>query len=632
VTTSFGLAQKKAAAMIRELPQGAVISVGLLGHRAEAVLEEEKDLHTAAGRVETLRAGSGAAPITDGLAWVSDLLGRSKGGNPELYIFSDFQKHTWMREGKLTTEASRALNQLADRCECFLVDTGGQPKFNYMLTELRPEDWLMSVGMPVRFRVQVELWGKPLEGTAATVTFMVDGSKKDVREVRVADRPATLEFEHRFAVPGEHLVEAILEGDEHRVDNRRICLCSVPENVQVLVLDESVSVEAPGAAAEGAPAAGRGPEQAADRLDYRSSYLSRAIAPPSHAGAERVSRFAARVINYSQVDYENLESYAAVVLTDAKDLSEATAVKLENYVSDGGALWVFLGPQVNLYQYNRFLFKEGSGLLPCRLKAGAAALPAGKEAPYIRFGESTHPALAQLTGSGNTDAKFLNYMDLEVKPDTRVVLTLSNGTPAVLEKSFGRGRVLLVNSTAGVDWSYLPATIEFPILVQELMRYLVGNPDAVVNLNVGDRFEEPVYVSTQHLLLKHPDGRKERLTPRARTDRQNAWTVAFDGTRQQGLYEFTDVSPEVLPRLRFVVNQKPEEGDLSRFTRDDFGEAFGRGGWRWIGQEIPVEDFVAKLHSVTELAPAVLWMLVLVLALESYLAARFGRRRGGASS
>jgi len=32
---------------------------------------------------------------------------------------------------------------------------------------------------------------------------------------------------------------------------------------------------------------------------------------------------------------------------------------------------------------------------------------------------------------------------------------------------------------------------------------------------------------------------------------------------------------------------------------------------------------------VTELAPAVLWVLVLVLAVESFLAARFGRRRGG---
>jgi hypothetical protein len=133
--------------------------------------------------------------------------------------------------------------------------------------------------------------------------------------------------------------------------------------------------------------------------------------------------------------------------------------------------------------------------MPCRLKEGGAAPAAlGKDAPYLRFGESAHPALAQLTGGGNPDAKFLQYMDLEVKPEGRVVLALSNGAPAVLEKSFGRGRVLLANTTAGVDWTYLPATIEFPILVHELVRYLVEHPDSEI-AEVGSALERtPTWV------------------------------------------------------------------------------------------------------------------------------------------
>jgi hypothetical protein len=233
---------------------------------------------------------------------------------------------------------------------------------------------------------------------------------------------------------------------------------------------------------------------------------------------------------------------------------------------------------------------------------------------------------------GSADARVMRYMNVEPQAEAKTVAVLSDGAPAILEKTVGRGRVLLANTTAGVEWTFLPATVEFPIMVQELLRYAIGNPDAAVNLNVGDRFEAPVFVSTQHLLLRCPDGRKERLTPRKRDERASMWTVEFSGTRQQGVYEFMDVSPEVLPRRRFVVNQKPEEGDLSRLSRGDFEQAFGSGGWRWIGQETPVEEFVAKLHSVTELAPAVLGILIAVLAIESYLAARFGRRRGGISS
>jgi hypothetical protein len=632
VTTAFGLAQKKAAAMLREMPTGPSVTVLYLGDRPEVVVENETDLHTAAARVEGLRASSGASSITGALARVKDYVKPQEGSQPELYVFSDFQAHTWTRQGAGTMEASQLLGEVTEGCETFLVDVGGEPELNYMLTDFRPDEWLMSTGMPVSFRAVIETWGEPADDATATVTFLVDGVKKDVREARPAEGGTSVVFEHRFTRPGEYLVEAVLEGDEHRVDNRRVYLCTVPETVKVLVLDETAPAM-PGNGAEGngngSPAAGAADEP--EDLARESAFLARAIAPPSHPGMERVSRFSAKVIHPMRVDYENIDEYAAVVLADTETLSESLVSKLENYVADGGALWLFAGPRANLYQYNKLLFEEGKGLLPCRLVSTVAAQDAGAGGnpgglPHIRFGESRHPALARLTGRGDEDARFLRYMELELKPDAQVVLALSNGAPALVEQEFGRGRVLVSSSTAGVDWTYLPATAEFPILVQELMRYLVGRPDEHVNLSVGDRFEQPVFVSTQHLLLRHPDGHKERLTPREREGREDAWVVSFDDTRQQGVYEFVDTVPGVLPRHRFVVNQEPEEGDLSRLSRGDVRDAFG-GSWRWIGPEVPVEELAARLHTVTELAPSFLWALAAVLGIESLLAARFGRRR-----
>ena len=223
-------------------------------------------------------------------------------------------------------------------------------------------------------------------------------------------------------------------------------------------------------------------------------------------------------------------------------------------------------------------------------------------------------------------------MDLQLAPDARVVLALSNGAPAMIEKPFGRGKVLLADFTAGLDWTTLPATAEYPILVQELMRSLIGNRDASVNLTVGDRFQQPVFVSTQHLLVKYPDGHKARLTPHERADRKNAWVLSLDDTKQQGLYEVVDAPPEVLPRLRFVVNQKLASGDLSRFEQDEFADALEHGNWRWIGPESPFDELVSRRMEVTELAPAILWALVLVLVAESVLAMVFGRRRGGVAA
>jgi hypothetical protein len=391
----------------------------------------------------------------------------------------------------------------------------------------------------------------------------------------------------------------------------------VPEDVQVLVLDES------------APASGT--EAVAD-ANCDSAYFTKALSPPIHAGADRVSRFSVKVAQPAQLDFENVEKYAAIVLAGVGTLSEPAAAKLESYVNEGGAIWFFLGPRVDLYQYNKVLFKEGKGILPCRLSGAAAAHAINGASPHARFGDATHPALALLTGSGSEDAQFLRYMDLTIPGDARVVLKLSNGAPAVIEKTMGRGKVLLANFTAGVEWTWLPATTEFPILVQELMRYLIGNRDASVNLSVGDRFEQPVFVSTQHLLVRYPDGHKARLTPRERPDRKNAWTLSLDDTKEQGLYEVVDAPPEVLPRLRFVVNPKSGAGDLSRFDQDEFADAVGHGNWRWIGPEAPFDELVSRRLEVTELAPMLLWALAAVLVAESVLAMIFGRRRGGLGS
>jgi len=598
VTTAFGLAQKKAAEMIRGLPPQTSVTVARLGDRVEAVEENSRDLHTTAARVEALRAGSGGAPMAEALAWAKDGLARAGDARAELYLFSDFHKHTWQRKGAGPEGSEPLLRELSARAETFLVDVGGAPAFNYILGDLRPSEGVISTAFPARFLVSVRATGTPPAGALARVTLLVDGVKKDVREVRPTAGPSVVPFEHRFQSAGEFVVEAVLEGDDHRVDNRRLYLAAVPDEVRVLIVDETGARE--------------------------SAYLSRAIAPATRPGMDRVSPFAVTVIPPSQIAFENLESYSVVVLAAVGSPTEALVNKLEPYVAEAGALWVFLTPSANLYEYNKLFYKDGKGLLPCRLGAKIAS-----ESPGLRFAGSDHSAVQEFAAFGGVKEIGLGgYVSMETTPGSdrpfRTVLALSNGSPALVEHGFGRGKVLLAGMTAGTEWTYLPAMAEFPMLVHEILRYFVGRPDAGVNLDVGDRFEQPVFVSAQHVLLRCPDGRKERLTPKPAGA---GWRIAFDRTSAPGLYE-VDAPPEVVPRRRFVVNPTAEEGDLARFTREEFREFARPGRWTWVGPERPIEDLAARLHSVIELSPALLWALAAVLGVESFLAVRFGRRRG----
>ena len=636
VTTAFGWAQKKAAAMIRGLPEGTTVSVGLLGERVESVAEGEKDVHTAAAKIESLRAGSGSGRIADGLAWARRVLDEGFSANrpAEVYILSDFQRSTWIAASEGPAAAAAELARLGEAAEVCLVDVGGEAKFNYMVTDLRPAERAMSAGMPVTFRATVASTGRPPDGSiagasppsgaSATVTLLVNGEKKSALQVVPMPDGVTVTFEHVFAAAGEYLVEAVIDGDEHEIDNRRLYLAAVPEDIEVLILDDTVEEAVPD-----------------------SVFLSRAVSPPVRPGMTKVSRFAARTIVPSRLAYENVNRYAAVIVAGPAVLPPEAAGTLGKYVADGGAVWIFAGPRSNLYEYNRLLYRDDNGtgspnrsesrvgvpLLPARLKAVAAApTTSGDSTAGVAIltgdpGAPGHPALAALSGrAGDPSVRALKYVELdELVSDAEVWVRFEGGAPAMVEKRFGRGKVLLTATSPGVAWTNWPASPDFAVLVQEVLRYLLDDPDRSVNLRVGQSFVQPVFVSSQHLLLRRPDGQRERLTP-VESGGEGTWQVSYDRTDRQGVYEI-DAPEQVLPRRRFVVNAGADEGDLARLDEATFKRTFGSTGGSWIAPDASLAEHVAAAHSVTELSPPLLWGLVGVLVIESFLAARFGRRR-----
>jgi hypothetical protein len=646
-TTAFGWAKDRASEMISRLPENATVTVALLTDHVQPVVKDLKDPETAAGKVKALRASSGAGSMRDGLEWLRRYLKESDEAEREIYIFSDFQRRTWRGSQDTEAKVREALGEVAAKHELYLVDLGGDAQFNYIVTDLRPEEWLMSARTDVTFLVTVEATGTVPDDANPMVTLSIrdlapgadtepEAGKDDEegnedeegresqggkRTIPPTSKKAVLEFPRiQFPKAGNYLVEALLEGDKHQIDNRRLYLTRVPEDVAVLVLDETLVDDSLSRPGEGG-ATKRWPD---------SFYLARSIAPSWLPGTPKVSRFAAKVIPPSRVAYENLgRDYAAVVLTGMSFLREDMVGKLETYVDGGGALWIFLGDRVNLFEYNKLLYKDGAGLLPAKLKSKVAIGATDGVIPDLAG--TRLPAAGQLPETNSPDNLVMSYIELEVPGESPagVMVKLSNDAPMIVEKRFGRGRVLLCNVAPTPDSTFWLARPEFPVFVQETLRYLVPNPDARVNLTVGDRFRQPVFVSPQHLLLRCPDRRKVRVKPIATGE--DSWQVVFEDTTAVGMYEF-DAVEEVLPRRQFVVNQSAEEGDLARLQQDDFANAFGEGGYEWISPQMPLAEYVERKHSVTELHPWLLWALVVALAGESLLAARFGRRRGGVTA
>lgn len=607
-TTAFEIGKKMADQVIRSVVRDPRVSVLTLGHRAELVAERSRDLAELRAQVESLRVSDGSARIGQVLELAADFLERQGIRAAELYVISDLQKTTWSKRPGESQDPAALLSRLAGKCRLFVLDTGGGERANCCLARFDPRERVAAVGVENVFDVRAEAAGTPPPEGPLRVSFYVDGQKRGEKQISLASGSAQVAFAHTFLESGERVLKAVVEGDSLPADNARYYLCRVPAAVRVLIFDE----------AAGQPAA-----------ESQSVHLQRAIAPRPWPGFDRFTVFETQVRAPAEAAREDLPAYAVVVLAGVRNLTAPFAARLDQYVREGGRLLIFPGEGLEPYAYNSALYQDGKGILPAEVEAPAAPAAPGKGA-FLSLAPPLHPALAHFKGRERLEGgEVLRCLPVKAngarEGAARTVARLTDGRPAIIERRVGRGRTMMVCTAVDGRWSLLPFSRDFPVLMQELLRYLVGDPDGAVNLPVGGCFEQTVLLSAQHLVVAGPDGRKFRVTPVRSGDTQE-WRLVFDQTDRQGLYR-VDAIPEAMDRRQFAVNLVPEESDLARFDHGEFKARFGAGGLEILDSPAQVRKVSDELHSRKELSTGLLWTLLALLFIETYLAKRFGLRR-----
>ena len=160
-----------------------------------------------------------------------------------------------------------------------------------------------------------------------------------------------------------------------------------------------------------------------------------------------------------------LADYGFVVVADAGALGEAQVRQLEDYVSSGGALLMALGPRtaaLSTVPLTGQQFASGSGGL------------FGGDDEYASIGalDATHPALqgVELLRA----ARFFRHTAIEPGEEDRVAISLDTGSPLLLERVLGSGRVLVFTSSLDREWNDLPVQPVFVPLVAGIANHLLG--------------------------------------------------------------------------------------------------------------------------------------------------------------
>ena len=550
------------------------------------------------------------------LAAAAELLGDGGGAKTTrvVWIVSDFRARQW----ESADDSVAILRQLAaDGAEVRFVDCAGEgpggeagtATGNLTLERLGMVGWVPAAGVVVPLEVAVRNDGsRPVRDV--TIDLREDGVARP--GVRVPEIPAgtsaVQRFDVRFQKAGSHTIEARLPADVLPADDARALVVDVVERVDVLLVDGALADTTPGTAA-----------RAGDAF-----YLAAALAP----GAGAPTGLQPRIEAPRALATLDLKSFDAVWILDVERLDTAEVTALETYAREGGGVVFFVGPRTKPEVVTRTLHRDGTGIFPVPLAGLVDLLPdSGEQRPDVVVEE--HPVVSVLAGQRNPllDAVRIDrYAAVErgweppAEAGLRRLLSLRNGAPLMVERSYGTGMVAAVLTTAAPAWNnWSRGNPSWVVVMLELESHLARGRRRAEPLEVGDPvivMLDPSVDGIEVDFLVPPDGTLVHQAARpassgkmeARLDSSTNGTYAVRWRRTDGLER---------ERL-FAVNVDPDEGQLARSGREGLEKTLA--GVPFTYENAASIDPGARALAGVSLVTPLLTILLGILLLEQVVA------------
>jgi len=363
-------------------------------------------------------------------------------------------------------------------------------------------------------------------------------------------------------------------------------------------------------------------------------------------GAGDQSLVKTTTISPAELAETSLDGFDAVILADVPDFSTATLDAFAGYLQHGGGLMIFPGDRMQESFYNQELLGKYH-FLPASF--GEPRGDADAKKPLIALQERgfEHPisTLWNDPAAGSPSAaNFFRITPLAIDPTgasefaglPRGVMNFSDGTPAVVERSWGQGRVIQFASTASTRWNDLPVHpgIYVP-LIYRCLGAIVGRQDEGLNIGAGDTFtyHPGIELLGKTVTITRPaaiqGSQPESKQPRA--DLHDSRQIEIDQQLPTLTYSNTDVAgaytveiPDA-PAMKFAVQADARESsieDLSDAQKQSLAKVSNVIEWT---PTTSLDQSLVASRLGTELGQPLIYMVVVFAATETVLASWFSR-------
>jgi hypothetical protein len=537
-----------------------------------------------------------------------------------VYVLTDLARSAWdaARPAEGLDKVEKVKAGKKGRMVTFVLRLTPQEIRNLSIETAEPSSSVVTQGEPVEIRARIRndviSQSAPQAAATRTVEFFIDGVKKGEK---IVDIPAKGEQEVYFPAPanlkeGElHRGEIAMRGapDPFEDDDRRFFTFKVRPPMKVLIVSDR--------AIDG--------DFVADALDPDPSPTS----PRAYAVDRR------KTADFQNPDRGALATYSCIFLLNVSRLDEAAWGALSAYVHEGGGLVVGAGNRCDPENYDGAIAGQ---ILPAPLDRIVIARP---ETSIGKVVDVTHP-LFQKYGR-DLDAQLAQvpiyrYWGIKAQDPpvegTRTLLGYTDGAPSLLERTIKgpkAGRVLLWTTalarSADKDaWNEFPIkNWSFMVLNWLTVPYMAGASTEPLNFEGGGdpvmlRLEPSVRYKNFTLVGPGPDGKPTPLQAPASRDtlevavpqqQPGQWTVKAmaDGDR-----------PSI---MGFSLNPPHSESQFTVMEKSDLDTVFGKDGYVFAEDAGKLKDVEATARYGTEVFPFLMFLILIVVTIESILANTF---------
>ena len=524
----------------------------------------------------------------------------------EVYVFTDLARGAWSSG---TADATR-LNRAVEKCPwlggIYVVDTGVANPVNTGIASLDLSRQRVADGGAVTITAAIDGIGHEGEVALTVDLLVINAAGKRVprgsTEVKLMGGAAAT-----ASLVADGLTGPFVQGELRLRSSDPLAADDVAYFTVAVASAPRVLVVAPTA--------------------QEAAYLVESLAPRQEVERGR-ARFRCDHIPPNRLADATLSDYRTVILLNVPEVAEESWSALERFVESGGGLGVVLGSSVH--------WQQDRGVKPSSYNSPAAqaVLPATLDVSrkftppeYLDLRNATHPALklfADLGGAGDLVLRDVRlYWRLESGPGSQVVARFTGDAhdPALLERSLGNGRTLMLATALDLRWGWndLARSDWFVVLVDQLVGYLAQRSGESYTYEANTSLAVQLFPtrSVTEFSVVAPDGSQRPGQSR------NGQVLTIDVSEALGHYQVRGRGDASNWVSGFSLNLDAAERDLSRLAAEDLDALLGADRYQVATDLEELERSVGDMRIGREVFPMLLLLLLLVFCSEHLVANRF---------